>query len=100
MRPKRSSVLPDVPTNEEAGVPNSDYTFWNGILVPAKTPPEIVRRLHEETTKVIAQPAVAEKLKPQGIEPLSLSPAQFDAMIAKEIEVNKSIVKAAGLKFN
>lgn len=97
---KRSSVLPDVPTNEEAGVPNSDYTFWNGILVPAKTPPEIVRRLHEETTKVIAQPAVAEKLKPQGIEPLSLSPAQFDAMIAKEIEVNKSIVKAAGLKFN
>jgi tripartite-type tricarboxylate transporter receptor subunit TctC len=97
---KRSSILPDVPTNEEAGVPNSDYTFWNGILVPAKTPPEIVRRLHEETTKVIAQPAVAEKLKPQGIEPLALSPAQFDAMIAKEIEVNKSIVKAAGLKFN
>ena len=67
---KRSSILPDVPTNEEAGVPNSDYTFWNGILVPAKTPPEIVQRLHQETMKVIAQPAVAEKLKPQGIEPL------------------------------
>src|SRR5688572_18639288 len=42
---KRSSILPDVPTNEEAGYPNSDYTFWNGMLVPAKTPAEIVNRL-------------------------------------------------------
>jgi tripartite-type tricarboxylate transporter receptor subunit TctC len=97
---KRSSVLPEVPTNDEAGVPNSDYTFWNGILVPARTPPEIINRLHQETMKVIAQPAVAERLKPQGIEPMALSPAEFDALIAKEIEVNKAIVKAAGLKFN
>lgn len=43
---KRSSILPDVPTNEEAGVPNSDYTFWNGILVHSKTPADIVQRLH------------------------------------------------------
>jgi tripartite-type tricarboxylate transporter receptor subunit TctC len=97
---KRSSILPDVPTNDEAGVPNSDYTFWNGMLAPAKTPAEIVRRLHDETMKVLAQPGVADKLKPQGLEPMPLAPAQFDAMIAKEIETNKTIVKAAGLKFN
>ena len=97
---KRSSILPDVPTNEEAGVPNSDYTFWNGILVHAKTPADIVQRLHEETMKVLAQPALAEKLKPQGLEPLPLKPAEFDALIAREIETNKQIVKAAGLKFN
>jgi tripartite-type tricarboxylate transporter receptor subunit TctC len=97
---KRSSILPDVPTNEEAGVPNSDYTFWNGMLVAAKTPPEIVNRLHQETMKVLARPGVIEKLKPQGIEPMPLSPAEFDALIAKEIETNKAIVKAAGLKFN
>jgi tripartite-type tricarboxylate transporter receptor subunit TctC len=50
--------------------------------------------------KVLAQPGVIEKLKPQGIEPMPLSPAEFDALIAKEIETNKAIVKAAGLKFN
>jgi tripartite-type tricarboxylate transporter receptor subunit TctC len=97
---KRSSILPDVPTNAEAGVPDSDYTFWNGILVHAKTPPEIVQRLHDETMKVLAQPALVEKLKTQGLEPLPLKPAEFDAMIKKKIETNKAIVKAAGLKFN
>jgi tripartite-type tricarboxylate transporter receptor subunit TctC len=97
---KRSSILPEVPTNEEAGVPDSDYTFWNGILVHARTPADIVQRLHDETMKVLAQPAVAERLKPQGLEPLPLKPAEFDAMIAREIESNKAIVKAAGLKFN
>jgi tripartite-type tricarboxylate transporter receptor subunit TctC len=97
---KRSSILPDVPTNEEAGIPNSDYTFWNGMLVAAKTPPEIVNRLHQGTMKVLAQPGVIERLKPQGIEPMPLSPAEFDALIAREIATNKAIVKAAGLKFN
>jgi tripartite-type tricarboxylate transporter receptor subunit TctC len=97
---KRSSILPDVPTNEEAGFPNSDYTFWNGILVASKTPAQIVERLHQETMKVLAQPEVMDRLKKQGIEPMALSPAQFDALIAKEIEVNKAIVRAAGLKFN
>jgi tripartite-type tricarboxylate transporter receptor subunit TctC len=97
---KRSSILPEVPTNEQAGVPDSDYTFWNGILVHARTPADIVQRLHDETMKVLSQPALAEKLKPQGLEPLPLKPAEFDAMIAREIETNKAIVKAAGLKFN
>jgi tripartite-type tricarboxylate transporter receptor subunit TctC len=97
---KRSSILPEVPTNAEAGVPDSDYTFWNGILIHARTPADIVQRLHDETMRVLAQPAVAEKLKPQGLEPLPLKPAEFDAMIAREIETNKAIVKAAGLKFN
>lgn len=97
---KRSSILPDVPTNAEAGLPNSDYTFWNGLLAPARTPDAIVRRLHDEIMRALAQPGVAEKLKPQGLEPMPLTPAEFDSLIAKEIETNKSIVKAAGLKFN
>ncbi len=97
---KRSSILPEVPTNEEAGLPNSDYTFWNGVLAPAKTPDAIVKRLHEETMKVLRQPAVADRLKPQGLEPMPLAPADFDALIAREIETNRDIVKAAGLKFN
>ena len=98
--PTRSSALPDVPTTIELGYPDSDYIFWNGMLAPAKTPRDIVNRLHEETTKLLRQPSVAEKLKPQGLEPMPLAPAQFDALIAKEIESNKALVKAAGLKFN
>lgn len=96
---KRSS-MPDVPTTIEAGYPDSDYTFWNGLLVPAKTPRALVNQLHAETLKVLQQPSVMEKLKAQGIEPLPLKPAEIDAMIAKEIANNLAIVKAARLKFN
>lgn len=98
--PTRSSALPDVPTTIEIGYPDSDYIFWNGMLAPAKTPRDIVNRLHEETMKLLRQPALAEKLKPQGLEPMPLAPAQFDALIAREIESSKALVKAAGLKFN
>jgi len=97
---KRSTALPEVPTTIEAGYPDSDYTFWNGMLVPAKTPRALINRLHEETLKVLRQPGVIEKFKPQGIEPMPLTPAEFDALIAKEIENNIAIVKAAGLKFD
>ncbi len=97
---QRSSLLPDIPTTIEAGYPDSDYAFWNGMLMPAKTPPAIVNRLHAETLKVLQLPDVVEKLKRQGIEPMPISPIEMDAMIAKEITNNLAIVKAAGLKFN
>jgi tripartite-type tricarboxylate transporter receptor subunit TctC len=97
---KRSSALPDVPTTIEAGFPDSDYTYWNGLLVPAKTPRAIVDRLHAETQKVLRLLAVIEKLKPLGVEPMPLTPKEFDAMIGKEIETNIALAKAAGLKFN
>lgn len=97
---KRSSALPEVPTTTEAGYPDSDYTFWNGMLLPAKTPRAIVDRLHAEMQKVLRLPAVIEKFKPQGIEPMPLSPTEIDSMIKKEIANNLAIVKAAGLKFN
>jgi tripartite-type tricarboxylate transporter receptor subunit TctC len=98
--PKRSSALPDVPTTLEAGFADSDYTFWNGMLVPANTPRDIIDRLNAETQKVLALPTVREKFTPQGIEPMSLSPAEFDALIRKEIAANVALVKAAELKFN
>lgn len=94
--PKRSSALPDVPTTLEAGFADSDYNYWMGILVPSKTLRAIVDRLHQETRKALQHPTVMAKFKPQGIEPLPVSPAEFDALIAKEIEINKALVKAAG----
>jgi tripartite-type tricarboxylate transporter receptor subunit TctC len=98
--PKRSTALPEVPTTIESGYADSDYVFWNGMLVPAKTPREIVDRLHRETLKVLALPAVVEKFAPQGIEPMPLSPTEFDALIRKEIAANIALVKAANIKFN
>lgn len=97
---KRSAALPDVPTTIELGFANSDYVFWNGMLVPAKTPRPIVDRLHDQVAKALALPAVQEKLAAQGVEPMPLSPREFDAMIAKEIVQNVKLAKAAGLKFN
>ena len=97
---KRSSALPDVPTTLEAGLVDSDYNYWMGLFVPAKTPPAIVERLYRETEKVLQLPAVTEKFKPQGIEPMPMTSAQFDALIRKEIAANIELVKAAGLKFN
>lgn len=95
---KRSKALPDVPTTLEAGFPDSDYNYWNGMLVPAKTPRSVVERLYQETKKVLQLPAVMEKFVPQGIEPMPLTPAEFDELIKKEIAANKDLVKAIGLK--
>jgi tripartite-type tricarboxylate transporter receptor subunit TctC len=98
--PKRTMALPNVPTTLEQGYADSDYTFWNGLLVPAKTPREIVDRLHAETTTALALPSVQQKFAPQGIEPMPLKPQEFDALIKKEIGINLALVKAAGIKFN
>lgn len=97
---KRSSALPNVPTTIEVGFPDSDYTFWNGMLVPAKTPRPIIEQLHAEVEKTLALSAVQVKLATQGVEPMPLSPQEFDAVIAKEIISNVELAKAAGLKFN
>jgi tripartite-type tricarboxylate transporter receptor subunit TctC len=97
---KRSSALPDVPTTIEAGLPDSDYTYWMGLFVPAKTPDAIVTRLRTETEKALKNPNLVEKFAQQGIEPMPMSSADFDALIRKEIQSNIALVKAAGLKFN
>ncbi|HET9714964.1 MAG TPA: tripartite tricarboxylate transporter substrate-binding protein [Pseudolabrys sp.] len=97
---KRSPALPDLPTTIEAGYKESDFNYWNGMLVPAKTPRPIVDQLHAETTKVLALPEVQQKLKLQGVEPAPLTPTEMDAMIRREIALNLKIAKEAGLKFN
>jgi tripartite-type tricarboxylate transporter receptor subunit TctC len=97
---KRSPVLPDVVTTLEAGYKDSDFNYWNGMLVPAKTPRPIVDRLYAETTKALALPEVQQKLTVQGVEPAPLTPSEMDAMIRREIALNLKIAKEAGLKFN
>ena len=95
---KRSPALPNVPTTIELGYPDSYYSCWNGMLVPAKTPRPIIDRLHAEVQKALALPAVQTKLAPQGVEPMPLAPQELDALIAKEIVSNIDLARAAGLK--
>jgi tripartite-type tricarboxylate transporter receptor subunit TctC len=97
---KRSAALPEVPTTLELGFADSDYTFWNGLLAPAQTPRPIIERLHGEISRILEQPTVKERLGPQGVEPLPLAPAEFDALMRREIASNLALAKAAGLKFN
>jgi tripartite-type tricarboxylate transporter receptor subunit TctC len=96
----RSAALPDVPTTLEAGLPDSDYNYWLGLLMHARTPPAIIERLYAETEKALALPLVQDKFKPQGIEPLRMTSAEFDAMIRREVQSNIALARAAGLKFN
>jgi tripartite-type tricarboxylate transporter receptor subunit TctC len=97
---QRASALPDVPTTIEAGFANSDYNFWVGMLVPRATNRSIIETLYRETSKAIELPEVKEKLRTLGADPMSLTSTQFDKLIADEIEINKQLVKAAGIKVN
>lgn len=97
---RRSSVLPDVPTTLEAGIPNSDYNFWVGMAVPAKTPRSIVGKLHQNTAKTLQTPDLAERMAKLGAENMLMTPQQFDAYIKAEIKTNAALVKAAGITVN
>jgi tripartite-type tricarboxylate transporter receptor subunit TctC len=94
---KRTSALPEVPTTLEAGVPDSDFDFWVGMVVPKKTPREIVARMHEETVKGLRDPSVKEKLSKLGVEEMIMQPDDFDARIAREVPIAVTLAKAAGI---
>jgi tripartite-type tricarboxylate transporter receptor subunit TctC len=87
-----------VPTTEEAGVPDSAYNFWAGMLAPAKTPRAVVDRLNQETVKVLKTPELAERFKGLGASAWPMKPEEFDAYIKDEIKVMAEIVKTAGIE--
>jgi tripartite-type tricarboxylate transporter receptor subunit TctC len=98
--PKRSSLMPDLPTTVEAGYPNSAYNFWVGALVAAKTPREIVERLHKEINALVQSPEISAQIRKLGADPLTLSIAEFQAMIDRELVENAELIKKAGIKAN
>src|SRR6267142_2796419 len=98
--PSRTSLMPDLPTTEEAGYPNSAYNFWVGALVSSKTPRPLVERLHKEITTLVQSPEITAQIKKLGAEPLTMSIADFEAMIARELKENAELIKKAGIKAN
>jgi len=97
---KRSSALPDLPTTLEAGVPNSDYNFWVGMVVPAKTPAGVISKLHQNTIKTLQTPDITERMAKLGAEQMQMTPRDFDAYIKNEIGINAALVKAAKINVN
>jgi tripartite-type tricarboxylate transporter receptor subunit TctC len=95
--PTRSPTLPDVPTTLESGYPNSDYRFWIGVFVPAKTPGDIVSKINAEIQKAVQMPGVADKLTKLGVQPMAMSTEQFDKFVKDELKINAELAKAAGL---
>ena len=95
---KRSPQLPDVPTISEAGVPGYESITWFGLLVPAKTPPAIVARLHDELVKVVRAPDLKAQFEIQGYDPVGGSAAEFTSFIRAESEKYAKVVKLSGAK--
>jgi len=94
----RSSVLPDVPTISEAGVPGYEAVIWLGIMAPKGTPQAVVDRLNAEIRKAVSAPDLEAEWKKQGAVPMSMSPAEFDKYLLADIEKWARIVKISGAR--
>lgn len=94
----RASTLPNVPTSIEAGVPNSEYTLWIGMIVPSATPVAIQKRLHDEAAKALASTDLKERFAKLGADTFLQSADAFNAYIKTEMDTAARIAKAANLK--
>jgi len=94
---QRSTVLPNVPTVNEAGVPGYEATIWLGIMAPKGTPRPIVDRLNAEIEKIIAQPKIRDLWAQQGAVPMTMTPDQFGTYLQQDIEKWAKVIKTAGI---
>ncbi len=92
----RSSVMPDVPTIAEAGVPGYESTIWIGLMAPTGTPKPIIDKLNAEIVKAMNRADVKENWAKQGAVPMPMSPAEFDKYLRADIEKWAHVVKVSG----
>jgi tripartite-type tricarboxylate transporter receptor subunit TctC len=95
---RRSPLLPDVPTVAEAGVPGYEASAWHGVLAPRGTPEPIIQTLWAAIGKVLADPALKQRLAQDGIETVGSTPQDFDRSLQAEIEKWHKVVDDAGIK--
>jgi tripartite-type tricarboxylate transporter receptor subunit TctC len=96
--PKRSPDLPNVPTLAESGYPGFDAPAWWAVLAPAKTPPEIVKRMNEALNKILKQPDIAKKLDAQGIDVVGGTPEAARVFIERQMDIWAKVVRDNGIK--
>ena len=98
---KRSQVLPQLPTVAESGMPalaNYDVTSWFGLLVPARTPPEVIAKLNSVLTTAMNSRDMRERLAHEGAEPVPSTAAEFGKHMAREVAIWGKVVKIAGVQ--
>ncbi len=98
--PKRSPLMPEVPTINESGILGVDAYSWNGISAPAGTPVEIINRLNAEIVKTMAMPDIVASLGSRGAEAVSTTPEEFAVFIRAEIAKYDQVVKVSGATIN
>ena len=96
--PHRISTIPEVPTLAEAGLPGVEAAGWNGLFAPAGTPPAIVRRLHQETVKVLASAPIKADSLTLGYEIAGDGPEEFGAFVRAEISKWGRVIKESNIK--
>lgn len=96
--PRRSSLMPDIPTIAESGVPGYDMVQWFGVLTPTGTPQPIITKINAEMTRILRLPDVRERMQVQGAQPVGNRPEQFDSLIKDEIAKWAEIAKQAGIR--
>jgi tripartite-type tricarboxylate transporter receptor subunit TctC len=94
---QRSTVLPKVPTVNEAGVPGYEATIWLGVMAPKDTPVEIVNRLNAEIARIIALPRIKEAWAKQGAVPMTMTPAAFGEYLKRDIAKWAGVIEKAGM---
>jgi tripartite-type tricarboxylate transporter receptor subunit TctC len=94
----RSSILPDVPTIAESGVPGYEFTSWFGFFFPAGVPAPILDQASRDIVAVLRTPSVKERLTADGADVVGNSPQQFAAFVESELDKWAKVVKSAGLK--
>lgn len=95
---KRSPTLPNVPTIAEAGVKNSESALWVAMWGPAGMSPELVSKINGDVRKALADPGVKAKLQSLGNDTMDMSPREFAKLVREEMDTNKRLLTAAGIK--
>jgi len=95
---QRISAIADIPTVAESGVPGFENVTWYGMFAPAKTPREIVNKLHAQVVRILAEPDMAQRLSSQGAEPRSSTPDELAKFMRVEFERWAKVIKSAGVK--
>jgi tripartite-type tricarboxylate transporter receptor subunit TctC len=97
---KRDAAAPDVPTIAEAGVRGYDVTAWQALFVPAKTPPEIIRKISADTNTALTDPAIKDKLAKIGYVAEGSSPENLEKLLKSEIAKWSAVIKSVGIKID
>jgi tripartite-type tricarboxylate transporter receptor subunit TctC len=98
--PKRSQYFPDVPTTKEAGYSDVELQNYYALFLPAKTPRDVVTKLHDAVVKSVNTPTVRDKLIEAGSDPLTMTPDEFTKFLRADIEKWAKVVKAAGVRLD